>query len=292
MSPRTKLTTASGNTPKSMPKVIHGFDRITLWSDHSEFPGSLDPIKDHCTDIKLYLEQMPYQARWKSRIELFQPTITCLRLFAEALGNNVSVMVAYVEIAVDFPAESYEQAVLWRDAFLGAARMKYQGQPVVFDEHGNTWYFGHREGEDGNKRGKVLAVYADRPSKLLNARPTDDAPKCLHLDLRATGTDAVSGIGIFTIQDLIDFKHKRFWTEQLTMFELPKPTELGRLLAKANGTDMGVSGTAFRRRAARWIKNGSIDDIFVMHNALLGRLDIAQKLKIVPFGSWVKKTIR
>ena len=292
MSPIIKLTTASGNTPKSIPKVIHGFDRIILWSDHSEFPGSLGPMRKYCTDIKIFVEQMPYQARWKSRIELFQPTIKCLRLFAEALGNNVSVMVSYVEISLDFPAESDGQALLWRDAFLGGARMKYQGQSVEFDDNKKTCYFGRRVNAAGNKRGKVLAVYADRPSKILNARPTDDAPKCLHLEMRATGIVAVSGVGINTIQDLIEFRHKAFWAKQLTLFELPKKTELGRLLANANDTEMDVSTTAFRGRAARWIKNASIDHLFVMHNALLGRLDIAQKLKIVPFGSWVKKTIR
>jgi hypothetical protein len=104
---------------------------------------------------------MPYQARWKCRIEVLQPTKNCLVLLATALGNNISVMVAYIEIAVDFPAESKEQALLWRDAFIGAGCMKYQRQPVVLDDNGNTWYYGRRVNENGNKRGKVLAVYAD-----------------------------------------------------------------------------------------------------------------------------------
>lgn len=194
-------------------KVIHGFDKITIWLDHSEFPGSLDLIKNHCTDIKYYLEQMPYQALWKFRIELFQPTKNGLKQLAKVLGNNISVMVAYVEIAADFPAESDEQAILWRDAFLGSARMKYGGQAVMLEEHGNIWYFGRRANDNGTKRGRVLAVYADRPSKLLNApEPANGTPPCLHVELRATGSSVISGLGISTIQDLIEFKHKRFWT--------------------------------------------------------------------------------
>lgn len=294
MPPKSKLSTAerAGVESPSL-KVIHGIDRVGLFTDHPEPPSNLNYLKKHhCTDIKFHLQQMPYQARWKSRLEIFQPTTECLQLLAATFGNHISININYVEIAADFPAESDEQALSWRDSFLGAARMKSQRQLVVLDEHKNVWYYGPRVNKDGNKRGKVLAVYADKPSKLLNARPADDAPRSLHVESRATGTTDVSEMGIVTLQDLIKFKFKRFWSEQITLFELPKPTELGRLLAKANGTDLDVSGTAFRRRAARWIKSGSINDIFIMHNALLGRPDIVKKLQKISFRDWVNKTIR
>lgn len=296
MSTRIKFKTVTGDDlAAKKAKTINGFDKIIIWLDHSEFPGSLEHLKKHCTDIKPYLEQMPYQAQWKCRIEILQPTKNCLGLLATALGNNISVMVAYVEIAVDFPAESKEQALLWRDAFLMAGCMKYQRKLVVLDNTGNTgntWYYGRRVNEDGNKRGKVLAVYADKPSKILNApKPVNGTPPCLHVELRATGYSVISGLGIVTIQDLIEFKHKRFWSEHIHLFELPKPTELGRLISNVNEADLNVSTTAIRKRGKSWMSQNSIRGKFVMHNALLGRPNIVKKLQKISFGDWVKKLI-
>lgn len=235
---------------------------------------------------------MPYQARWKFRLEVFQPTTDCLRLLAAALGNQISVNVSYVEIAVDFPAENDGQARLWRDAFLFGARMRSQRQSVVLEENGNIWHYGRRVNKDGNKRGRVLAAYADKPSKILNAKPGKGTPPCLHLEIRGTGSDVVSSLGIVTIIDLIAFQHKRFWTQQINMFELPKKTDLGRLLASANDTNTEVSTTAFRKRATKWIMNASIENKFIMHNALIAEPIIARKLQKIPFWDWVRKTIR
>ncbi len=271
------------------PLVIFGFDRVTLWLDRPELPIALGRLKRHCTKIKVDLQQMLYQARWKLRLEIFQPTAECLELLEKALGDDIAVQLTYVEIACDFPGNGKKQTRQWRNAFLGAAKMKYQRQSVVRDK--TTWYFGRRT--DGEKRSpQVLAVYADKPSKLNNARPSADLLPCVHIEWRATGNPVLASLGIISLGDLIQFDHRRFWNVHIRLYELPKPTALGRLLAKVYGTETNVSGSALRMRTARWIKNHTTEGKFVMHNALLTDPEIAKDLNKVPFLEWVKMMFR
>ena len=132
-------------------------------------------------------------------------------------------------------------------------------------------------------------MYAHRPSKLGNAQPSQSLPPCLHIDWRATGSASVAVLGIVSLDDLIQFDHHAFWDRHVRMFELPaKATVLGRLLAKAAGADVDVSGTALRRRAARWIAKYSVDGKFVMHNALRATPKLIPMLNSVPFTVWLE----
>lgn len=153
-----------------------------------------------------------------------------------------------------------------------------------------TWYYGRRT--DGtNKRSSVLAVYADNPSKLNNARPADDLPPSLHIESRATGSATLATLGIVGLDDLIQFDHPLFWNKHIRLYQLPKPTALGRLLAETCGADSNVSGSALRKRAARWKEQYSIENKFIMHNALLANPNLVHRLKTVPFSEWLELTV-
>jgi hypothetical protein len=60
------------------------------------------------------------------------------------------------------------------------------------------------------------------------------------------------------------------------------------MLAAEAGANLDASGTALRKRANRWISLHSIDDKFVMHNALLGKRGIARRLETVSVVDWLK----
>ena len=273
------------------PVVIFGFDRVTLWLDRPELPTSQNALAKHCTKINVSLEQMIHHPRWKLKVDVHQPTIDFFHALAKALGNDVAAVVSYVEIACDIHDSMGQFAQRWCRAFLASAYMRYQQQTVVLFE--KLFYFGRRAGRKAGRRGNVLAVYADKPSKINNARPAEDAPPCLHIEWRATGSATVELLGIFSIADLIRFDHERFWNEHIRMYQLPKPTELGRLLAGASGQEINVSGSALRKRATKWRANQqhNIDDIFVMHNALLNTRKINSHLKKVSFTDWLKATL-
>ena len=289
MSTKTKpARSPSQTTPTARCSAIFNYDRITLWLSHPELPIALEKLKKHCTDAKFHVQQMPFNAFWKARLEIFQPTRRCLRLLAKALGNEISTLPTYVELACDLLANSEEQAQRWCDDFFATARGRYQRHPVV--RNGTVRYIGDRYNHHGARRpNKVMVAYCDRPSKLNNAQPDERQPPDLHIEFRASGTTTLSALGICSLDDLLQFDHRRFWDRHIQMFELPpQPTALGRLLATASGADTDVSGTALRRRAARWMAKHSVDGKFVMHNALRATPKLVPMLNSVPFSVWIE----
>lgn len=285
--PEQTAATARNVAAGSYPLAIFGFDRITLWLDRPEIPIAPGCLKKHCTELTVCLAQLDYQAHRKLKLDIFQPTSKCLQLLASALGSDVATYLIYVEIACDLQANSKKQALLWRNKFLASAKMRYQRQSVVRVK--TTWYYGRRT-EGNNRRGNVLAVYADRPSKLNNAQPDANTP-CLHIEWRASGSAALATLGIVSLEDLIRFDHQRFWNDHIILYHLPKPTTLGRFLAKGCSAEINVSGSALRKRAARWQFDNSIKEKFIMHNALKSTPKLARKLTTEPFWEWLTVSI-
>lgn len=180
--------------------------------------------------------------------------------------------------------------MLWRNIFLASARMHYQRQSVVLDKNGTTYYYGLRT-VTGQRRSDVLAVYADRPSKLNNARPTEGSLPCLHIEWRTSGSRAAQLLGIVSLGDLVRFDHQCFWDAHVHLYKLPKKTQLGRVLAGLRDADAEVSGTALRKRATNWQDKWAIDGNFIMHNAVLDEPGIRNHLTKETFAEWLD-TIR
>ena len=269
------------------PAVMSGYDRITLWLDRAELPISRQVLRRHCTRLKVKVGQMKANARWKLRLMMFQPTLECLQLLAVAVGRDVNTLLTYIEIACDVPASTKAESLRMRDCFLADASIHYQRQKVLRNR--TCWYYGRRTSAiNGQRRGNVLTIYADRPSKINNAKPAENASPCLHIEWRATGSAAIEAANLVTLTDLIAFDHKSFWNTRLRMYKLPCLTDLGRLLATASGAGTNVSGTALRKRATRWKNRHNINGKFVMHNALKEFSTLAEKLKKIPFWDWLQ----
>ena len=271
--------------------VVFGFDRVTIWIDRPELPFLLRKLETHCASAEFILGQMLFQARWKGCLKIFQPSSRCLEILAEELGIDIAVLVSYVENALDLPAKNSRHARSQRNQFLESAKMRHQQQLVVIEERREIFYYGRRS--DGNKRrSTVLALYADKPSKLNNARPADSDPVCSHQEFRLAREGATAHAGIVSVNDLILFDHPKYWNEKIRFYKLPQnKTELGRLLAKACNSDPNVSGSALRKRSTRWINKHSIfdghGDVFVMHNALRATPNLEKLLQRISFTEWL-----
>ena len=284
------IATAGGAEQASGAFHIFGFDRITVWLDVPELPISKHLLEPHCTKIIVHVKQARFQARWKCQVLIFQPTAKFFVLLAESLGQNIAARVTYVEIACDLPANNRRQAVVWRNKFLASAHPHYQRQPVVRYKTKTTYYYGRRT-HNGKRRSHVQVVYCDSPSKLNNAQPPEASPPCLHIEWRATGSVALDRVGITCLEDLIRFDHERFWNKHIRLYDLPKKTQLGRVLAELRGDHTDVSGTALRKRAGRWIERSMIGGNFVMHNAIRDKHGIKMHLTEKTFAEWLKTTV-
>lgn len=271
--------------------IIYAFDRIKSCLNRPELPIKLSRLKRHCTDVKVTLGQMSYNANWKLQVELFQPTIKCLELFKTGLGSDVRTLINYVEFACDVPATGKDQAKYLQKQFIGSVKMLYQKQAV--ERFKVADYYGRRADKNTSKRRNVLAVYSDRPSKINNARPDKNALPCLHIELRTCGSKALANHGVVSLQDLILFDHEPFWNKNIRIYQLPNLTNLGRLLGKSVGLNNNISTTALRKRATKWMNDFRNDDgDFVMHNALLTTPKLARHLNELSFNEWLAASLQ
>ncbi|MFA7268458.1 MAG: hypothetical protein WC073_03855 [Sterolibacterium sp.] len=272
-----------------LPAIIYGFDRITVWLDHPELPIKIAHLKRHCTNVEESLQQMPFNPRWKLKVELYQPTIEGLELLESALGYEIAVCVTYVEIACDIRSTQKGQARKQLKDFLAGAYIPNLRQTAQRDYM--TWYFGRRANENGIQP-SVLVAYADKPSKLNNAQPAEKDLCDLHIEGRRAGTKGLKPQGIISLSDLIQFNHQKFWDNNLVMYQLPKLAQLGRLLAADQGRSADVSGTALRKRAHAWIERYSNEGAFVLHNALRDYPQLKRHLSKVKFSEWLKMIVQ
>ncbi len=279
----------------STARLIYAFDRVHTWLDVSDPHLPIDKLRELCGGVDARVATPKFHARWKYCVELFQPTVEALELFAESIPPTAAARIASVEIACDVPNIGWRASRLLRDAFLGAARMKSQQQAVR--RYKTVWYFGRRQQpkQSANEPAKggrhVMALYVDRPSKLLNVRPDAHTPKAFHVEWRARQSDVVAGLGIVTVRDLVNFDHEQFWDCHVRMLTIPSQTRLGHILHSAAGRTHKVSGSALRKRAKSWRDEARINGKFVMHNALRGSLKLVRKLDSVPWPEWWTLTL-
>lgn len=278
-------------------RVVFNFDRVTIWVDHEELPVLWRSLECDGATVNVHPHPMRYNPRWKQRVEILQPSIRCLRRIQGALGAQVSALVSYVEIAVDVKLAERSAARRLRDAFLGSAKVRSQRATVK--RFRRTWYFGNRAKNGAGKTPNVVAVYADKPSKLHDARGPSDHAGCFHLEWRASGQRNLAGKGIGALADLIDFDHKVFWETHIRLFRLPKKKFLGQRLRELTASRDEVSDSALRKRANNWIggylvpvDKAGTRAVFAMHNALVETPQLERSLERVPFEVWLNEEKR
>ncbi len=268
--------------------IVDAFDRIHVWLDRAELPFKISRLRAHCTDLYAKARQPEYQAHRKFYLAIHQPSLECLVRLRDYLGAEVNAELTYVEVARDVLFKRQSRISTLRKTFCGAAVIPYQREPAI-DYRGNV-YWGRRC-KAAERQGNVMTLYTDRPSKLCNAQPTDDASNCFHLEWRATGKDALAKLGIRALNDLIEFDHLRHWDEVLRLYQLPKKTELGRLLANSQGGRANVTSVAYLRRASRWLDENTIKGNFFLHNALKSAPGLSRRLESMNWSQMLDASI-
>jgi hypothetical protein len=250
--------------------IAFGFDRVAVAIDSAGLssPASRS-LRIACGErLTQIIGRLPFNPSWKAKVELFQPSHGELKLLVEdCLGSEINALVVYGEIAMDFIFSTQEEAAQYGSWLATHITPRYQRDAVQLV--GDTVYFGRRTDEAGEKRGRVVCIYFDRPSKLAGnslGRP------CVHIEVRLTGSGALAAVGIGSVDDLLVFDHAAFWSSAVLARSLPSKTKLGRLLGGPGGST--VSGAALRKRAEKFIGACSVAGQFFMHNAarLNGRL--------------------
>ena len=248
---------------------VHRFDRLAAAIDCAAVPGPVAKLEASCQGgVTVTNRKLKFNPQWKAKLDLYQPSAKALRLLVnDCLGDHVGAMPTYAEVAVDFIFRSHRHAAVFGDYLAQRIVMRYQRQAVYVADK-RTIYFARRTDGAGNKRGRVGCMYWDRPSKLASAH---QGQPCVHVEIRLTGSAALSAVGIASASDFLTFDHMQFWASAISLYDLPAKTELGRHIGGRDNSR--VSGTALRKRADKFIRKASVDGQFFMHNA--ARLDRA-----------------
>lgn len=257
---------------------VHSFDRIAVATDCATVSGPVAKLEASCWGgMTVTHRRLKFNPQWKAKLDLYQPSTKALKVLVnDCLAEHVGALPTYAEIAVDFIFRSKRQAAIFGDYLAQRIVMSYQRQAVcVVDK--TTIYFARRADGAGHKRGRVGCMYFDRPSKLAS---THYGQPCVHVEIRLTGSAALSAVGIASASDFLTFDHLQFWASAISLYALPTKTELGRFIGGRDGG--GVSGTALRKRADKFIRRASVDGQFFMHNAARLNPTVMRKFRQIP----------
>lgn len=269
----------------------YSVDRVKLWFDHAEYPGSLADLRARCGNAVMVAGQMPYSPRWKSMVDLFQPRKSALRLLQQALGASVAALPVYIELALDVVPTVCECDAVRRieDAVLATIAPRHHREEARCDQ--GPIYFERRAKADGQARENVLVCYSDRPSKFPETQGESLEANCIHLEWRITGETAMLRHGLISLDEILALEHREFWARNLGLYALPNKTGVGRVLAGIANANVDASGTFLRRRANTWMEKASMEcpdgnRRFVLHNALRGQDKLPWRPYLVSFDRW------
>lgn len=232
---------------------------------------------------------MLYSPRWKSVLELFQPTVAALRMIRYSAGSSVAVLPQAIELAFDIvPKLQRPELVRAIENEVWASVVPRYHRAEAVCERG-TLYFERRTDVDGRDRKNVLVCYSDRASKFSDHPEVAKSP-CVHLEWRINGGPAMLNHGFASLGEIIALSHREFWMRNVHFYNLPRKTDVGRVLAGIAAASPSACGTVLRRRADRWIEAASVERPdrsrqFVLYNAVRGKRVPWSRFR-VPLPAW------
>ena len=260
----------------------HGVDRLTMWCDATDIAGQRECLMSHCAMHDIRVMSMVGNAKWKMKVEIFQPKPTLYAALQRCLGGRALTLITYVEFAADVIMQRRSHALGAAREFVYLATVPYLRDYV--EAYEQTFYYARRA-KKGGRRGHALVVYGDKPSKL--ASPHAGSP-ALHLEWRTAGSAALSKEGVVTLADLGAFDHKAFWAKKVRFYWIAD------VMRAAD-----VTLTQFRkwcRRSPQKAEHGLFPKMvvagqFCMQNFVKERPSILRSVRVNDFERWVKEDI-
>ncbi|MGF1620180.1 MAG: hypothetical protein ACFCUR_06175 [Rhodomicrobiaceae bacterium] len=136
----------------------------------------------------------------------------------EFLSSKSYVVPTSVEIALDIPTEDHQQAMEWVSFFDRHFAQRWHGSSRCLQIGYGTYT--KRSGS-----ARLFVWYGGK--KPLKGTKTPG----FHIECRLSGIAALRAIGIETSADLLNFDHRAFWDNHLTLYEVDQ-AKLGRLYSK------------------------------------------------------------
>lgn len=226
------------------------YDRIKLYVDSANKKSKIEKIESNNTWHEIIPRALLHYDTMSLLLDVHQPDLGYLEKLGHALTGDY--VINYIEFAMDIVSSDKEKISKLRgliDQLLVFERKRSDSR-FYFNHKKNTHYFGSRYKHKDN-----LVVYSNRKSKL------DNTKYCVHIELRFSGSKIIKDLGIYTIQDLINFSHENIWEQYLDLKDL-NYNALGRMSPKAK---IGLSESSYWRLGQKkFSKYRSVQELLMM----------------------------
>ncbi len=275
---RKRLPSEVSRAIASIRYVQHGFDRVDGHLNSSDPTLPLDKLNAESGGVRPILKAKSHAPAMGTSITILQPSESCLIALRDAIAGTYTLELNKVEIAADFMPSTSASRRWLQNWFLGHVTVKYLSHRAHRPEGYKAIYYGPRINRAGQLRSRVFVVYADRRTKLAGRHK---GRKCVHIEMRLCGLDALQSVGIFSIADLIGFDFSAFWPNVIRLQRITNKAKLGSLLGGRSAT---VSDKALQKRAARLFLAHRIGSAFVLQNAVLAEAAAKGALEDIDMG--------
>ena len=259
----------------SISYVQHGLDVVAGHIDASDVYLSASGLGAEHGKVMQTPGAKAYAPAMGTHVKVLQPSQTCIQTLVEDLGVRYTFAINYLEIAADFFVRTSVARKNLRAFLLGHLTIKFVKQRVSHFK--GTDYFGSRTTKDGKRRPRVGVIY-ERRSKLAGPRK---GKKCLHLEVRLSGSDAIQSLGVFGLHDLVQFDFRKVWHQFAELRRFSSSAALGR---EIGGRVEEATSKALHKRTRRFRDDHLLDGAFVLQNAIRANPEVKHALEDIDLG--------
>ena len=228
-------------------EIIYYIDRVSFYTDTRTHEDNLVDILNANKKNNLYFKSLEKYGYLDKKINLFQPSKKTLRMLTD---NNIlsgDYAITYIEFAVDFLVKNKKVRNQLSD-FFDKHLFHERSIKKNFDTSKFHFKYGNKckkkkyckeknNEDDGGAESNCIcktryftpptddvrmAIYSDKRTK------TKSKKYCIHIEKRIVGLEFVKKFEIYTFQNIIDFNHAEFWSQNLDIRK-PNFSALGRL---------------------------------------------------------------
>ena len=188
--------------------IDYYFDRVKLYLDSFTKRNDVEFILQANPKNDLKDKSLSHHDMLNRRLDIFQPEMFDLSRLKPAGDYAIN----YVEFSLDFATQDKQAlenlAEFFAHHLVYEKKIRSKGKVFYYHNEKYTIYFSPK------KQNKILSYYWDKLSR------KHEGMSCFHLEFRLKGLDAIKGVNIITINDLLNFDHEAFWN---TVLDLKKP---------------------------------------------------------------------
>lgn len=182
------------------------YDRLKMYFDSASNKTDIENIYHGVHEKKVISRALPHYDTMHLMLDAYRPNANYLqKLDSVVTGNH---LINYIEFAMDIISDSKSEVSKLRKFFNDSLIVdrKRSSPRFYHKEKKKTHYYGYR-----NRHKDMLVIYSAKKYRF------DKSKYCVHIERRLYGSKDIKKLGIYTIQDLLNYNHESIWDRHLDL---------------------------------------------------------------------------